>query len=163
MSKIAKIPIKLPSNVQVNIGSDTIKVKGPRGELFQIYNSHVNVISCEQDSEINLSFQPATTHPLAWSHAGTVRAVVNNMIIGVTDGFALTLELVGVGYRAQVNNTTLNLSLGYSHPIEYQLPAGVFAETPNNTTIILKGIDKQLIGQVASEVRGYRPPEPYKG
>ena len=108
-------------------------------------------------------FNPASNDPNAWAQAGTVRALVNNMIHGVTVGYERALELVGVGYRAAAKDKSITLSLGFSHPIEYDLPAGVVAETPNNTTIILKGLDKQILGQVASEIRAFRPPEPYKG
>ncbi|CEK09458.1 50S ribosomal protein L6 [Legionella hackeliae] len=162
MSRVAKAPINLPANVELTIGKDTLTVKGPKGSLVQHYNKLVNV-SKSEDSNNKIEFKPASNDPNAWAHAGTVRALVNNMVKGVTNGFDVTLELVGVGYRAQANNKAITLSLGFSHPIEYALPQGVTAETPNNTTIIIRGIDKQLLGQVASEIRGFRPPEPYKG
>ncbi|CDZ78078.1 50S ribosomal protein L6 [Legionella massiliensis] len=160
MSRVAKAPIELPANVELTVGKDTLTVKGPKGSLVQHYNKHVNV-SKSEDKKI--TFSPASNDPTAWAHAGTVRALVSNMVKGVTNGFDLTLELVGVGYRAQASNKTVALSLGYSHPIEYKLPEGITVETPNNTTIIIRGIDKQLLGQVASEIRAFRPPEPYKG
>src|SRR3990167_622332 len=134
MSKIAKIPIKLPSNVQVDIVSSQIKISWPKGVLTHNLCNHVKIITTGLDAIFYLNFEPATEHPLAWAHAGTARAIINNMIKGVTEGFALTLELVGVGYRAQVNDRILNLSLGYSHPIEYTLVDGIVAQTPNNTT-----------------------------
>ena len=162
MSRVAKAPIQLPANVQLQIDNELITVKGPKGELKQEFNKLVKVAFCEKDSN-TLIFKPASNDPKGWAHAGTVRAIVNNMINGVTKGFERTLELVGVGYRAQASNKSLNLSLGFSHPVEYPIPQGVVAETPNNTTIVLKGIDKQLLGQIASEIRSYRPPEPYKG
>jgi len=161
MSRVAKAPIMLPDNVELNLTNECITVKGPKGQLNLAVHSLVLVAKAEDSNK--LVFQPASKHPDAWAHAGTIRALVNNMVKGVTDGFTRTLELVGVGYRAQAAGKTVNLTLGYSHPIEYVLPEGITAETPNNTTIILRGIDKQLLGQVASKIRAYRPPEPYKG
>lgn len=162
MSRVAKAPIQLPDNVQIDIINETVSIKGPKGELSQKFNKLVHVSRCVDDSN-TIVFKPSSKDPMGWAHAGTVRAIVNNMVKGVTQGFEKTLELVGVGYRAQAGNSSLNLSLGFSHVVEYILPQGVAAETPNNTTIVLKGIDKQLLGQVASEIRSYRPPEPYKG
>lgn len=162
MSRVAKALIVLPAKVELLVGEDTITVKGPKGTLTQ----HCNKLVCVSHSESNaneITFKPAEVHPNAWAQAGTVRAMVNNMVTGVTVGFERTLELVGVGYRAQAKDKSVGLSLGFSHPIEYSLPEGIVAETPNNTTIILKGIDKQRVGQVASEIRAFRPPEPYKG
>lgn len=166
MSRVAKAPIEFPKNVQVTIherGSE-LTVKGPKGELTQKYNASVN-ISFDADDANRLVFKPAANHAdgEAWAHAGTVRSLVSNMVKGVTDGFDKVLELVGVGYRAQSTGKSVNLSLGFSHPVDHQLPEGVAAETPNNTTIILRGIDKQKVGQAASDIRAYRPPEPYKG
>lgn len=162
MSRVAKAPIELPTNVDITVGKDTLTIKGPKGSLVQHYNKHVSVNKSETNDKV-IKFSPASNDPSAWAHAGTVRALVNNMVKGVTAGFDKTLELVGVGYRAQANNKIVTLSLGFSHPIEYHLPEGITVETPNNTTIILRGIDKQLLGQVASEIRAFRPPEPYKG
>ena len=162
MSRVAKAPIQLPNNVELSIGKETVTVKGPKGTLTQHCNKLVSVNTSDKNAKL-IEFKPASNDPTAWAQAGTVRALVNNMVHGVTKGFDLTLELVGVGYRAQAKGTSVSLSLGFSHPIEYSLPTGIVVETPNNTTIILKGIDKQLIGQVASEIRAFRPPEPYKG
>lgn len=162
MSRVAKAPIILPAQVELTVGKDTVTVKGPKGTLVQHCNHLVKVAKSEQEAN-KVTFQPASNAPTAWAQAGTVRALVKNMVQGVTEGFEVTLELVGVGYRAQAKGTSVGLSLGFSHPIEYDLPKGVTADTPNNTTIILKGIDKQLVGQVASEIRAFRPPEPYKG
>jgi large subunit ribosomal protein L6 len=162
MSRVAKAPILLPANVELSIGTETLTIKGPKGTLTQHCNKLVSVTASENNAN-QINFKPSSSHPNAWAQAGTVRALVNNMIHGVTVGYDRTLELVGVGYRAQAKDTIVTLSLGFSHPIEYELPEGVIAETPNNTTIILRGIDKQRIGQVASEIRAFRPPEPYKG
>lgn len=162
MSRVAKAPVQLPANVEITVERDTLTVKGPKGSLVQHYNKHVSVSKCEEDNT-KVLFKPASNDPNSWAHAGTVRALVSNMVKGVTNGFDITLELVGVGYRAQASGKSVNLSLGFSHPIEYHLPEGVSVETPNNTTITIRGIDKQLLGQVASEIRAFRPPEPYKG
>ncbi|KTD19179.1 50S ribosomal protein L6 [Legionella lansingensis] len=162
MSRVAKAPINLPANVELTIEKDTLTVKGPKGSLVQHYNKLVSVSKSKENNN-QIIFKPASNDPNAWAQAGTVRALVNNMVKGVTTGFDVTLELVGVGYRAQAGGKTVTMSLGFSHPVEYHLPQGVTVETPNNTTIIIRGIDKQLLGQVASEIRGFRPPEPYKG
>ncbi len=162
MSRVAKAPILLPANVELTVGKELITVKGPKGTLTQHCNRLVSVSKSDTNAN-QVIFKPASNDPNAWAQAGTARALVNNMIIGVTNGYDRTLELVGVGYRAQAKGKSVSLSLGYSHPIEYELPDGVVAETPPNTSIILRGIDKQLIGQVASEIRAFRPPEPYKG
>ncbi len=162
MSRVAKADIKLPGQVKIEIGKGFVTVTGPKGSLTQHCNHLVAVKLSETDDTL-VTFKPAANDPNAWAQAGTIRALVNNMIHGVTNGFELTLELVGVGYRAQAKPGAITLSLGFSHPVEYDLAKGIHAETPNNTTIILKGIDKQLLGQVASEIRAFRPPEPYKG
>lgn len=162
MSRVAKAPVVLPTNVEMTVDVDSVTVKGPKGSLTQHCNKLVSV-SKSGDEEILVTFKPATNEPNAWAQAGTMRSLVSNMVLGVTNGFDKTLELVGVGYRAQAKGKDITLSLGFSHPIEYILPAGVTAEFPNNTTVILRSIDKQLLGQVASEIRAYRPPEPYKG
>lgn len=162
MSRVAKAHIILPANVELSVGKDSITVKGPKGSLTQHCNRLVSVTKSDSN-EKEIHFNPAANDPNAWAQAGTIRALVSNMVHGVTNGFELTLELVGVGYRAQAKTGSVGLSLGFSHPIEYSLPSDVVAETPNNTTIILKSIDKQRLGQVASEIRAFRPPEPYKG
>lgn len=161
MSRVAKAPVKQLSNVEVTFVSGEVTVKGPKGTLKQKINKLVNITKCNETNIIE--FSPAANDPKAWAHAGTARALVSNMVRGVTEGFTITLELVGVGYRAQAKDKAISLSLGYSHPIEYELPSGVNVECPNNTTIVLSGIDKQILGQVASEIRAFRPPEPYKG
>ena len=139
-----------------------MSVKGPKGNLTQNYHKFVEITQDENTPQV-ISFKPASNDPNAWAQAGTARALLNNMVKGVTDGYTLTLELVGVGYRAQASAKLLTLSLGFSHPIEYRLPENVTVETPSNTSIVLKGIDNQLLGQIASEIKAFRPPEPYKG
>lgn len=161
MSRVAKAPVVHPANVEISIADNDVTVKGPKGTLTQKIHKLVNITK-NTDSN-TLVFSPEVNDPKAWAHAGTARALVNNMVKGVTDGFSVTLELVGVGYRAQAKDQSITLSLGFSHPIEYSLPKGVTVECPNNTTIILKGADKQKLGQIASEIRAFRPPEPYKG
>lgn len=160
MSRVAKAPITHAANVEVTIADGTVNVKGPKGTLTQKINKLVKITKNEGNK---LEFSPATNAPNAWAQAGTARAVINNMIHGVTEGFTVGLELVGVGYRAQAKDKSITLALGFSHPIEYVLPKGVTAETPTNTSILLKGVDKQILGQAASEIRAFRPPEPYKG
>ena len=162
MSRVAKAPVLIPGNVEVKIELDSVTVKGPKGSLTQQCNPLV-LVSQVKDNDLNLTFAPASVDPKAWAQAGTMRALVNNMVTGVTKGFEITLELVGVGYRAQAKGKDITLSLGFSHNIEYILPSGITAEFPSNSVIVLKGIDKQRLGQVASEIRSYRPPEPYKG
>src|SRR3990167_9999118 len=143
MSKIAKTPIVVPANVVVSIEHNNILVKGPKGDLSYVFNSMVN-ITIEDGHQKILHFTPASKDGNAWAQCGTARALVNNMVKGVTEGFQRTLELVGVGYRAQMmDNNTLSLSLGFSHSIEYKPVAGIRIETPNNTTVVLHGIDHQ--------------------
>lgn len=160
MSRVAKAQVKLPSGVELKIEMGQLTVKGPKGTLTQHVNRQVQV---NHQAGQDVEFRPFTQDPKAWAHAGTARALLSNMVKGVTAGFSVTLELVGVGYRAQASQRHITLSLGFSHPIEYVLPEGVRAETPSNTTIVLHSIDKQLLGQVAAEIRQKRSPEPYKG
>ncbi|MFJ1268825.1 50S ribosomal protein L6 [Legionella lytica] len=160
MSRVAKAPVAQPAGVEVTINAGEVTVKGPKGSLTQKINKLVKIT---KNADNHLEFAPAANDPKAWAQAGTARALVNNMVHGVTQGFVITLELVGVGYRAQAKDKTVSLSLGFSHPVEYELPQGVSAETPSNTVIVLKGVDKQILGQAASEIRAFRPPEPYKG
>ncbi len=160
MSRIAKNPVALPSGVDLKIDGQKVDIKGAKGSFE--YTVHETVqVSVEDGS---LSFSPAEgANDSAWAMAGTMRSLVNNMVQGVSTGFERKLELVGVGYRAQLQGNKLNLSLGFSHPVVYELPEGISAELPSQTEIVLKGIDKQLLGQVAANIRAYRPPEPYKG
>jgi large subunit ribosomal protein L6 len=159
MSRVGKNPVALPKGVEATITQDQITVKGPLGTLsLSLHNS----IAVVKDGEA-LKVNPANDSRDADAMSGTFRALVNNMVHGVTKGFEKKLNLVGVGYRAQAQGDKLNLSLGFSHPVVHQMPQGVKCETPQQTEILIKGIDKQLVGQVAAEVRAYRPPEPYKG
>jgi large subunit ribosomal protein L6 len=159
MSRIAKAPIELPSDVDVNIAGQDVTVKGKNGTLSISLNDAVAV----NQAENVLTFEPREGASDGWAQAGTARAIVNNMVTGVASGFEKKLTLIGVGYRAQVQGSAINLTLGFSHPVVYNLPQGVTAETPSQTEIVLKSADKQLLGQVAAEIRAYRPPEPYKG
>ncbi|WP_158898465.1 50S ribosomal protein L6 [Burkholderia sp. L27(2015)] len=159
MSRVGKSPIALPQGAEVKLSAGQITVKGPLGTITQRQNELVKVI----DESGTLKFEPANETREADAMSGTMRALVANMVSGVTKGFERKLTLVGVGFRAQAQGDKLNLSLGFSHPVVHQMPEGVKAETPSQTEILIKGIDKQKVGQVAAEVRGYRPPEPYKG
>jgi len=157
MSRIGNAPLKLPPKVEVNIGAGEISVKGPLGTLSRRFGSAVSV----EKSGDTLVFKAASAEVSA--QHGTLRALVAGMVKGVTDGYEKKLALVGVGYRAQAAGDKLNLSLGFSHPVVHRMPKGVKVETPQQTEIVVKGIDKQQVGQVAAEIRAYRPPEPYKG
>jgi large subunit ribosomal protein L6 len=157
MSRIAKAPIELPKGVELDIKGDEVNVKGPKGNLG--LRLHPNVKVEQEDS--SYSVQPTTAADMPM--AGTFRSLISNMVVGVSDGFEKKLSLVGVGYRAQAQGKTLNLALGFSHPIEYEAPEGISIEVPSQTEIVVRGCDKQKVGQVASEIRAFRPPEPYKG
>ena len=159
MSRVANNPVNIPDNVQVSIAPELITVKGPLGELTQELKGDVKIENAE--SVLTFSALKETKHSKAMS--GTLRALVNNMVIGVSAGFEKKLTLVGVGYRASAQGNKINLELGFSHPISHQLPDGVTAQTPSQTEIVLKSSNKQVVGQVAAEIRAYRPPEPYKG
>ena len=159
MSRIAKAPIELPSGVDVSIAGQDVTVKGKNGTLSISLNNSVAV----NQTENVLTFEPREGASDGWAQAGTARAIVNNMVTGVASGFEKRLTLIGVGYRAQVQGSSVNLSLGFSHPVVYNLPQGVTAEAPSQTEIVLKSADRQLLGQVAAEIRALRPPEPYKG
>lgn len=159
MSRIAKAPIELPSGVDVNIIGRNVTVKGKNGSLSISLNEAVAV----NHRDNVLTFEPRQGATDGWAQAGTARAIINNMVTGVAEGFEKKLTLIGVGYRAQVQGADVNLTLGFSHPVVYKLPQGVTAETPSQTEIVLKSADKQLLGQVAAEIRAFRPPEPYKG
>lgn len=158
MSRVAKDPVKLPQGVEVKLNGQEINVKGAKGALD--LNLHPTVEVVEKEGALHFNTREGSPN---MAMAGTTRALVNNMVVGVSVGFERKLQLVGVGYKAQAKGQTLTLNLGYSHPIDYQLPEGVSAETPSQTDILIKGIDKQLVGQVAAEIRDFRRPEPYKG
>ena len=162
MSRIAKQPVVLPSTVELTVEPGSVTVKGPKGSVVTHCHHLVSVTRSEEEPN-KILLAPKSKDPGGWSQAGTVRSLVSNAVHGVTEGFAVTLELVGVGYRAQAQGNSLNLSLGFSHPTEYLLPEDVTADIPNNTTIVVKSSDKQRAGQVAAEIRALRPPEPYKG
>ncbi len=159
MSRVAKSPVEIPAGVEVKLAGQHIAVKGGMGQLELDIHMAVEV---KQEENV-LTFEARDGSKLSRAMSGTTRALVNNMVTGVSAGFAKNLKLVGVGYRAQLQGKTLNLSLGFSHPVVYALPEGVTAETPSQTDIVIKGIDKQLVGQVAAEIRDFRRPEPYKG
>ncbi len=159
MSRVAKYPVSVPAGVEVTVAGEQISIKGPLGTLTQAILPSVTVT--REDMGLVCRAVPGGENAVAMS--GTMRALVNNMVTGVTKGFERKLTLVGVGYRAQAQGTKLNLSLGFSHPVVHDMPVGVKVETPTQTEILIKGIDKQQVGQVAAEVRAYRPPEPYKG
>jgi large subunit ribosomal protein L6 len=158
-SRVARIPIPVPAGVDVQLSADSISVKGPLGTLTQRVNPLVRITR----NGAELVFEGADESRDARAMSGTYRALVANMVTGVSKGFEKKLNLVGTGYRAQAQGTNLNLSLGFSHPVVYKLPEGVKAETPVQTEILIKGSDLQKVGQVAAEIRAYRPPEPYKG
>jgi large subunit ribosomal protein L6 len=159
MSRVAKMPIAVPAGAEVAISSSAITVKGPLGSLTQALNGLVKV----ENNNGTLTFDVIDESRESNAMSGTLRALVNNMVNGVTKGFEKKLSLVGVGYKAQAQGDKLNLSLGFSHPVVHAMPAGVTVATPTPTEIVIKGIDRQKVGQVAAEVRAYRSPEPYKG
>lgn len=159
MSRVGKMPIALPKGAEATITAEQITIKGPLGTLTQGLTGLVKI----EDANGTLQFSPANDSREANAMSGTLRALVNNMVNGVTKGFEKKLSLVGVGFRAQAQGDKLNLSLGFSHPVVHQMPVGVKCETPSQTEIVIKGIDKQKVGQTAAEVRAYRSPEPYKG
>ncbi|ERS80942.1 MULTISPECIES: 50S ribosomal protein L6 [unclassified Halomonas] len=158
MSRVAKYPVKVPAGVEIKLDGDQLTAKGGQGTLS--LTIHPDVVVAQEEGQ--LTFAPSESAK-SWAMAGTTRALVQNLVTGVSEGFTKSLEIIGVGYRAQAKGQTLNLSLGFSHPVEYTLPEGVTAETPKNTQIVLKSADKQRLGQVAAEIRAFRPPEPYKG
>lgn len=159
MSRVANNPVKLSAAIEVNIVGQQLSVKGAKGILELKIHSSVEIV--EEAGE--LRFAARNSDQQARAMAGTTRALVNNMVQGVSQGFERRLQLAGVGYKAQARGTVLNLVLGFSHPVDYELPEGITAETPSQTDILIRGIDKQLVCQVAAEIRGFRPPEPYKG
>jgi large subunit ribosomal protein L6 len=159
MSRVARMPVVLPAGVEFNLNGDMITVKGPMGTLSQRLNSLATIV---KDGS-TLTFGAANDSREAGAMSGTFRALVANMVLGVSKGFERKLTLIGVGYKAQVQGSVLNLALGFSHPINHKMPEGVTCTTPTPTEVILKGADKQRVGQTAAEIRAYKPPEPYKG
>ncbi len=159
MSRIAKRPVELTKDVSANLEGQTLTVKGPKGSLTLTINPEIEV---KQDGS-TLAVAVRSGSRFARAMSGTTRALIKNMVTGVSTGFERKLELVGVGYRAQAQGQKLNLTLGFSHPVVYQVPQGISVETPSQTEILVKGVDRQRVGQVAAELREFRPPEPYKG
>ncbi len=159
MSRIANSPVEIPSGVEITLSAQNLNVKGSKGNLSLVVH---DLVAIEQ-SEQTLQLSAAEKSKKSGALAGTFRALISNMVQGVSEGFTKELQLIGVGYRAQAQGKKLNLSLGFSHPIEYAVPDGIEIETPSQTQVIIRGIDKQLVGQVAAEIRDFRPPEPYKG
>jgi large subunit ribosomal protein L6 len=159
MSRIAKNPVAIPAGVEVKIDGQHVTVKGGNGSMS--WSAHDKVEIKQEDSQ--LVFSGRNDDKEAWALAGTSRSLINNMVTGVSQGFEKKLLLNGVGYRAKSTGNVLNLTLGFSHPVDYELPEGISADTPTQTEIVLKGIDKQQLGQVAANIRAFRPPEPYKG
>ena len=157
MSRIANKPVQIPSGVEIKVDGQNVSAKGSNGQLNLLVHPSVSVV--QEDGALSVK----TSDQQAVAMAGTMRSLINNLVEGVSKGFERKLELVGVGYRAQAKGKTLNLSLGFSHPVDYAVPEGVTIETPSQTEIVVKGADKQKVGQVAAEIRSYRPPEPYKG
>jgi large subunit ribosomal protein L6 len=159
MSRIAKAPVTIPQGVDVKLDGNNLTVKGSKGQLSYQFNAviGVNVVDKTIQMEWNKDDKVAT------AQAGTARALINNMVTGVSAGYEKKLALVGVGYRAQAKGNVLNLALGFSHPVDFEVPAGITVETPSQTDIVVKGTDKQLVGEVAAKIRAFRPPEPYKG
>jgi len=159
MSRIAKNPVEIPGGVELSIKNGELAAKGPKGSLTVALHDDVEI---KQEDNV-LTFAPRDNRKSSMAITGTMRSVVNNIVTGVSTGFEKKLQLVGVGYRAQAQGKKLSLSLGFSHPIEYALPEGIEAETPSATEIVVRGCDKQVVGQVCAEIRAFRPPEPYKG
>jgi large subunit ribosomal protein L6 len=159
MSRVGKLPVNVPAGVDVSIKEDQISVKGTGGVLQLTLNSLVKVAN----DAGTLKFQPANESREADAMTGTMRQLVNNMVVGVTKGFEKKLSLIGVGYKAQATGNKLNLAVGYSHPVNFDMPAGISVATPTPTEILVKGADRQRVGQIAAEIRAVRPPEPYKG
>ena len=159
MSRVARKPVPLPKGVEITQADGVLRVKGPKGDLRLPLSAEVTVTVADGKAQV----APRSTTQKSRAIAGTTRALVNNLVAGVSTGFERKLELVGVGYRAQAQGKKLNLTLGFSHPVAYAVPDGITIDTPSQTEIVIKGSDKQKVGQVAADIRSYRPPEPYKG
>lgn len=159
MSRVAKQPIDVPKGVEISINGQSVSAKGPKGQ--EVVEVHDSVLPALEEGVLGVS--PVRSDQKAIAMAGTMRSLLNNLVIGVSAGFEKKLELRGVGYRAQAQGSDLNLTLGFSHPVVHKVPAGVKVETPSQTEVVVSGTNKQIVGQVAADIRGYRPPEPYKG
>jgi large subunit ribosomal protein L6 len=159
MSRVAKNPVAIPAKVEVTLSADSILVSGPLGKLT---HPLTDAVKLNREGEA-ITFAAANDSQHSRAMSGTVRALVANMVQGVSQGFTRKLSLIGVGYKAQAQGAMLNLELGYSHPINHKMPAGVTVQTPTPTEVVLTGVDKQVLGQIAAQIRAYRPPEPYKG
>ena len=159
MARTAVKPIETLKGVELNIEQQTVRVKGPKGQLEAAFNSEVAMSAADG----SISFTPKSGSKNAIAQCGTARSIVRNMMVGVTDGYERKLALFGVGLRAQAQGKKLNLTLGFSHPVDYEVPEGITVETPSQTEIVVRGIDKQKVGQVAAEIRAFRPPDAYKG
>jgi large subunit ribosomal protein L6 len=159
MSRIANAPVEIPAGVEISLSDSEITVKGSKGTLSQAIHPDVSV--AQEDATLKTTAKSQSKSSVAL--AGTTRALLNNMVIGVSKGFEKKLTLVGVGYRAKAQGNKLDLTLGFSHPVQYEVPEGINVETPSQTEIVVSGADKQVVGQVAADIRAYRPPEPYKG
>ncbi len=160
MSRIANNPVVIPAAVEVSLKGSQVSIKGPKGSLERTVHDFVEV--SQKDNELRFSVRNSAQKG-AVAMAGTMRSLLSNMVVGVTTGFEKKLKLVGVGYRAQLQGKVLNLTLGFSHPVSYESPEGITIETPSQTEIVIRGADKQAVGQAAADIRAYRPPEPYKG
>ncbi|MBT3195633.1 MAG: 50S ribosomal protein L6 [Candidatus Ruthia sp.] len=163
MSRIAKSPIEIPAGVEVSINGATMSAKGKLGQMQMDLHPSVTVVNAENVITFDIAKVDKKDEKKAWAQAGTARANTANLIQGVSEGWEKKLSLIGVGYRAKAMGKVLDLTLGFSHPVKYELPEGITAETPSQTEIVVKGMDKQKVGQAAAEIRAYRPPEPYKG
>ena len=159
MSRVAKRPVDVHKGIEVGLEGNALTIKGPKGSLSLECHSEVEVVN----DDSGLAVSPRSGSRFSRAMAGTTRSLISNMVVGVSAGFERKLQLVGVGYRAKAQGQTINLTLGFSHPVSYEVPEGVTVETPSQTEILIKGIDKQQVGQVAAEIRNFRPPEPYKG
>lgn len=160
MSRVAKKPVVVPAGVEVKLDGQVVNAKGPKGTFEVVVNDLVEV--SQEGAELQLAPKNANDKK-SWAMAGTMRALVNNAIVGVHQSFEKKLQLIGVGYRAQAQGNKLNLTLGFSHPVEHEIPEGIQVETPSQTEVVIRGVNKQVVGQVAADIRAYRPPEPYKG
>ena len=159
MSRVGNAPVEIPKGVEITVNGQSVSVKGSKGDLSHQVHDLVGV----EVEDTNLKVRANDDSKQAKALSGTTRAVLQNMVTGVSSGFERKLEIVGVGYRAQMQGKKLNLSLGFSHPVEFEIPEGITVETPSQTEVVVKGIDKQLVGQIAANIRAYRKPEPYKG